>query len=265
MRNITISSLNSYKQTGEKFSCLTAYDASFATLLCEAGVEVILIGDTLGCVFQGHTTTIPVQLNEMIYHTQCVTAGNQNALLIADLPFMTYATPEKTFKSAAKLMQAGAHIVKLEGSLWLADTIQQLSDRGIPVCAHLGITPQSVHKQGGYKVQGKEAHQAEKLLENAIALQKAGAALLVLECIPKTLAEEISKNLTIPTIGIGAGPYCDGQILVLYDMLGLTSGKQPRFVRDFFATTQANSIKAAINEYVKAVKSLEFPAEEHCY
>lgn len=262
MNKINLNYLQDLKQKSERFACLTAYDASFAQIVSEAGVEVILIGDSLANVVQGQETTIPIRLKEMVYHTHCVSRGNRGALLMADLPFMTYATPTQAMKSAAQLMQAGAHVVKLEGGAWLAETVHLLSERGIPVCGHLGLTPQSLHQLGGYRVQGRHPHHAEALLEDAIALQKAGARLIVLECIPTTLAAEITSNLSIPTIGIGAGPECDAQILVLYDLLGLTPGYAPKFAKNFLIEQPIASIPEAIKAYIKAVKEQRFPVAE---
>ncbi|CAN5366566.1 3-methyl-2-oxobutanoate hydroxymethyltransferase [soil metagenome] len=262
MNKINLNYLQDLKQKSERFACLTAYDASFAQILSEVGVEVILIGDSLANVVQGHETTIPIRLKEMVYHTRCVSRGNCGALLIADLPFMTYATPTQALKSAAQLMQAGAHVVKLEGGAWLAETVHLLSERGIPVCGHLGLTPQSLHQLGGYRVQGRHPHHAEALLEDAIALQKAGARLIVLECIPSTLAAEITSNLSIPTIGIGAGPECDGQILVIYDLLGITPGYTPKFAKNFLIDQPIASIQEAVKAYINAVKEQRFPIAE---
>lgn len=254
---ITINSLQQMKQKGNKISMLTAYDASFAGILNQTEIEVLLVGDSLGSVIQGNKTTVPVTLVDMIYHTKAVARANQEKFLITDMPFMSYATTQQTLNNATLLMQAGAMMVKCEGGAWLTDTIKALVDRGIPVCAHLGLTPQAVHKLGGYKYRGKTSHEAENILEDAIQLEKAGAQLLVLECIPNTLAEEITGNLTIPVIGIGAGPYCDGQVLVLYDILGISSGGIPSFSRNFLA--EAASIEEAIQAYVTAVKAGDFP------
>lgn len=262
MKQINLNYFEELKQKSQRFACLTAYDASFAQILSENGVEVILVGDSLANVIQGHHSTIPIHLKEMVYHTRCVNRGNQGALLMADLPFMTYATPAQAFKNAAQLMQAGAHIVKMEGGEWLAETVNLLTERGIPVCGHIGLTPQSVHKLGGYRVQGRHPHHADALLEDAIALQNAGARLIVLECIPSTLAAEITSNLDIPTIGIGAGPNCDGQILVVYDLLGLTPGYAPKFAKNFLVEQPIASIPEAIKAYVSAVKEQRFPLEE---
>ncbi|MET1254511.1 3-methyl-2-oxobutanoate hydroxymethyltransferase [Aliikangiella maris] len=265
MKKQTIGSLLKLKQRNEPITVLTAYDATFAKLVSQQGVEVILVGDSLGMVMQGHTTTVPVNIEEMVYHTQCVSRGNQGALIVSDFSFMSYATPEQTYTNAQRLMQAGANMVKLEGGEWLLDTIRGLTERGIPVCAHLGLTPQSVDILGGYKIQGRDEETAEKIYQDAIALQAAGAKLLVLECIPQLLSEKISKALTIPTIGIGAGKQTDGQVLVLQDMLGMDTSFSPAFVRNFMLDPSVNSIADAIKCYVNEVKQGNFPASEHCF
>jgi 3-methyl-2-oxobutanoate hydroxymethyltransferase len=220
------------------------------------------VGDSLGMVLQGHDSTLPVTVAEMAYHTASVKRGNQGALILADLPFMAYATIEQTLNNSAALMQAGAHMVKLEGAAWLAEPIRQLAERGVPVCAHLGLTPQAVNILGGYKVQGRQEAQARQMRADAIALEQAGAAMLLLECVPSELAAEISQAVKIPVIGIGAGAATDGQVLVLHDMLGLSlSGRMPKFVKNFMAGQ--SSIQHAISAYVKAVKDQSFPAAEH--
>lgn len=262
MHDITLITLQSLKQSGEKIVMLTCYDATFAQAACAAGVEVLLVGDSLGMVLQGHDSTLPVTLADMAYHVACVKRGNQGALILADLPFMAYATTEQTLHSCGALMRAGAHMVKLEGAGWLAEPIRLLAERGIPVCAHLGLTPQAVNLLGGYKVQGRQESQARQMRADAIALEHAGAAMLLLECVPSELATEISQAVKIPVIGIGAGASTDGQVLVLHDMLGLSlSGRSPKFVKDFMAG-QAN-IPAALAAYVRAVKAVTFPAAEH--
>ncbi len=250
------------KQRGEKIACLTAYDASFSALIDTAGCEVILVGDSLGMVIQGNSTTLPVKVDDMIYHTRCVTKTNKRALVIADLPFMTYATPELAAQNAARLIQdGGAQMVKLEGAK--IDVIEFFTTQGICVCGHLGLLPQFIHQLGGYKVQGKLAQAAEKLLADALAVQNAGATLLILECVPADLARQITESLTIPVIGIGAGNGCDGQVLVVYDMLGISTGKRPRFSKDFLSDT--NSIESALKNYVQAVKNGEFPTGQHSF
>lgn len=260
MANITLTTLNKMKASGEKFSVLTAYDATFSHVVSKAGIEAILVGDSLGMVLQGHDSTLPVTMDTMIYHTECVSRGNQGALLIADMPFMSFASPEMTLINAGKLMAAGANVVKLEGGAWLKETVQQLSRNGVPCCIHLGLTPQSVNVFGGYKVQGR-GDAAAQLLADAEQLAEAGAALFVLECVPTSLAKEITKRVNVPVIGIGAGPDTDGQVLVLHDMLGITPGKPARFVKNFLA--EADSIPAAIEAFSHAVKSGTYPAEEH--
>jgi 3-methyl-2-oxobutanoate hydroxymethyltransferase len=250
------------KQRGEKITCLTAYDASFSALIDVAEIDVILVGDSLGMVIQGNSTTLPVKIDDMIYHTRCVTKTCKRALVIADLPFMTYATPEFAAQNAARLIQDGdAQMVKLEGAK--LNVIEFLVTQGISVCGHLGLLPQFIHQLGGYKVQGKLVEAAEKLLVDALAVQNAGATLLVLECVPADLARKISEQLTIPVIGIGAGKFCDGQVLVVYDMLGISTGKRPRFSKNFLADT--NSIESALKNYANAVKTGEFPTEEHSF
>ncbi|HAS22450.1 MAG TPA: 3-methyl-2-oxobutanoate hydroxymethyltransferase, partial [Idiomarina loihiensis] len=223
----------------------------------------ILVGDSLGNVVQGRDSTVPVTVDDMIYHTQCVRRGASNAFVIADMPFMTYSTPEQAYDVAAALMQAGANMVKLEGGHWLVETIEGLKTRGIPVCAHLGLLPQSVNVLGGYKVQGKEQQQAEDTLNQALALEEAGAQLLVLECVPASLGKRITEQVSIPTIGIGAGADTDGQILVMHDMLGMNSDYLPKFAKDFLA--QGGSLADAFRLYSEQVRSGEFPTAEHSY
>lgn len=262
MPDVTLTTLNKLKQSGEKIVCLTAYDATFANLECKAGVEVILIGDSLGMVLQGHDSTLPVTVEDMVYHTRAVKRGNQGALIMADLPFMSYATLEQAVANSAALMQAGAHVVKLEGGGWLADIITTLTRSGIPVCAHLGLTPQTVNVLGGYKVQGREETQAQALLADAKKLEAAGAAMLLLECVPSELGAEVSRSVQVPVIGIGAGSGTDGQVLVVHDLLGLSiSGRLPRFVKNFMAGQP--DIQSAVRAYVEAVKRVEFPSDEH--
>ena len=261
---VTVPELAAMKARNEKIVVLTAYDAIFSRVLDDAGVDVILVGDSLGMVIQGHDTTLPTTLDDMVYHTRCVARGNQRALLLADLPFMSYPTPERAAESAARLIQEGlAQMVKLEGGRGRVDTVRFLTEQSIPVCCHLGLLPQSIHQLGGYLVQGREDRAAQTLLEDALLLQEAGADLMVLECVPATVGEEISKALVIPVIGIGAGPSCDGQVLVLHDLLGLGTGKRPRFVKDFMS--EAVDIPSAVRAYVEAVRNGSFPAEEHCF
>ncbi|WLQ13750.1 3-methyl-2-oxobutanoate hydroxymethyltransferase [Hahella aquimaris] len=261
--SITLSTLLDLKKKSEKFAVMTAYDATFAYEMDQAGVEVILVGDSLGMVLQGHDSTVPVRLEDMVYHTASVKRGARNAFIIADMPFMSYGTPEQAMAGAKQLMQAGAHMVKLEGGAWLCDAIAHLSRQGVPVCAHLGLTPQSVNKFGGYKVQGKEASQAQLMLEDAKALEQAGADILLLECVPTKLAKQLTEEVCAPVVGIGAGPYTDGQVLVMHDLLGVGAGKKPKFVKNFLAGS--DSIQVAFKGYVEAVKSGAFPAEEHSF
>lgn len=260
---VTVTSLQALRNAGEKIAMLTCYDASFAALMDRCGVEALLVGDSLGMVCQGHSSTLPVTLADIVYHTASVARGNQTAFLIADMPFGSYATPESTFDNAVKLMQAGAQMVKIEGGAWLAGTIRFLTERAVPVCAHLGLTPQSVHQLGGYKVQAKTAEAAEQLKADAQTLQAAGASLLVLEAIPSALGKEVTDQLSIPTIGIGAGPDCSGQVLVMHDMLGTFPGRKARFVKNFM--DGQTSIENAVRAYIAAVKDRSFPAEEHCF
>ena len=262
MGNITISNLQALKEKGEKFTCITAYDATFSRLISEAGAETMLVGDSLGMVLQGHDSTVPVTLDDMAYHTECVARGNTGALIMADMPFMAYATPELALSAATALMQAGAHMVKMEGGTWLSDSINMLVERGIPVCAHLGLTPQSVNVFGGFRVQGRTPKGAKSILADAVEIQDAGASLLVLECIPTELATDISEKLSIPVIGIGAGPGTDAQVLVMHDMLGL-GDHHPRFVQNFMAG--ADSVQGALKAFVDAVKAGDYPRPEHGY
>lgn len=260
---VTAPSLLLMRNAGEKIAMLTCYDASFATLMDRCGVDVLLVGDSLGMVSQGHTSTLPVSLADMAYHTASVARGNQNAFLVADMPFGSYATPETAFANAVQLIQAGAQMVKLEGGAWLENTVRFLTERAIPVFAHLGLTPQSVHQFGGYKVQGKTDAAAEQLKHDALVLQAAGASLLLLEAIPASLGKEVTELISIPTIGIGAGPDCSGQVLVMHDMLGVFPGRKARFVKDFMEG-QPN-IEAAVRSYIAAVKDKTFPSAEHCF
>lgn len=262
---VTVPRLRQMKAQGQRIVALTAYDAAFAATLDAQGVDAVLVGDSLGMVVQGRSSTVPVSVADIAYHSACVARGLQRALLIADLPFLSYATPERALDAAATLLQqGGAEMVKLEGAGPMLDTIRVLSERDVPVCAHLGLTPQSVLKLGGFKVQGRDDAVAERLRRDALAVQQAGADLLVLECVPRALAAQITRALEIPTIGIGAGADCDGQILVLHDLLGIDTGhRRPRFVKDFLA--DGGSIAAAIAAYVAAVRSGAFPSLEHGY
>ena len=264
MMRKTQTTLQTMRDKGEKIAVLTCYDASFAALLEAQGVEVLLVGDSLGMVLQGHESTLPVSLDDMIYHTECVARGATQAFIVADMPFGTsQVSPQETFANAARLMAAGAQMVKLEGGAAMLETVQFLTSRGIPVCGHVGLTPQSVHQLGGYKVQGKDEAAAQQLLIDTLALQQAGAGMLVLEAIPASLGSEITARLTIPTIGIGAGAGCSGQVLVVYDMLGIYPGKKARFVKDYM--TGASSIAHAVANYVAEVKSGAFPTAEHSF
>jgi len=262
-KKVTLSTLAELRARAEKIAMLTCYDASFAAIMDQSGVDTLLVGDSLGMVVQGHGTTLPVTLTDICYHTACVARGNRAPLLISDMPFGCYATPDRALENAALLMRAGAEMVKLEGGQWLAPTVRMLVERGIPVCEHLGLTPQAVHQLGGFRVQGKTEAAADQLLADAIALQESGASLLVLEAIPGALAERVTNALLIPTIGIGAGPACSGQVLVMHDMLGVFPGHRPKFVKNFMENQ--NDIGAAISAYVRAVKDQSFPAPEHCF
>lgn len=260
---ISISTLAAMRGSGEKITCLTAYDASFAALFDQTGVDVLLVGDSLGNVVQGHTTTLPVTLEDMAYHTKCVARNVKKSLIVSDLPFASYSEPSEALFNAAQLMQAGAMMVKLEGGEWLAPIIQHLVCQGIPVCAHLGLTPQSVHTLGGFKVQGKLEEDANRIIKDAKILETAGAQLLVLEAIPTSLGKRITEALRIPTIGIGAGPDCSGQVLVMHDALGAFPGRKPKFVKNFLEGS--DSIQGAIKLFIQEVKSGAFPAPEHCF
>lgn len=263
MSRITVSQLQQLKQNHEKFSCITAYDASFASLFDELGMHLLLIGDSLGMVLQGHNDTLAVTIDDIAYHTRCVARGSERAMIVADMPFMSYATPEQSYQNAAKLMQAGAQMVKLEGGAWLSSTIKGLVERGVPVCGHLGLTPQSVHLFGGYKVQGRGEQQAQQMIEHAQALEAAGIQLLVVECIPTQLAQQITEALSIPVIGIGAGNVTDGQILVMHDAFGISKGHIPKFSKNFLAET--GDIRSAISLYLNQVASGEFPGEAQSF
>lgn len=262
---VTLPELARMKRAGEKIAMLTCYDASFAALEDRCGVDVMLVGDSLGNVIQGKTSTLPVTMEHMVYHTECVGHMARRAMVIADMPFGAYhESKEQAIRNAGRLLAAGAEMVKLEGGEVMAETVHFLVERGVPVCAHIGLLPQSVHALGGYHVQGRDEASAARMLNDAIALEQAGAALLVLEMVPSQLAAKITCTLrACATIGIGAGPDCDGQVLVLYDMLGLYPGKKGRFVKDFML--EAQSIEGAVKAYVAAVKEGRYPAPEHCY
>lgn len=261
---LTIPSVLAMKARGEKIATLTAYDAGFAAAFDEAGIDVILVGDSLGMVVQGHNSTLPVTLDHMVYHAACVARGLRRAVLLVDLPFMAYASVEQALFNAARLVrEGGAQMVKLEGGRKRVEIIRALVEQDIPVCGHLGLLPQAVHRLGGYLAQGRDERSAQTILEDALLLQDAGASMLVLECVPAPLAAEITAALSIPTIGIGAGPACDGQVLVCYDMLGITPGKRPRFSKDFLAG--AGDIRTAVRNYIADVRAGRFPGPEHCF
>lgn len=261
--SVNVNTLKKMKQSGDKITWLTAYDYSFASLVDQAGVDAILVGDSLGMVIQGHETPIPVTIEDSIYHTQCVARGTKNAMIVGDLPFGSYQlSKEQAYENAVHLMQAGAHVIKLEGGELQAETIQFLSERGIAVCAHIGLTPQSVHKLGGFKVQGR-GDGAGQLLDDALGVEQAGAFAVVLEAMPQSLAKTITEKISIPTIGIGAGADCDGQVLVLQDMIGIYPKKSPKFCKNFMHGS--DSIAMAVERYVSEVKSGAFPAKEHCF
>ena len=266
VKPISLTTLFEMKTRGEKIAMLTCYDASFSALLDTQHVDCILVGDSLGNVIQGQRTTIPVQMSDMVYHTKAVLRGlytrpTSRAWVVADMPFGSYGSTEDALHNAVKLMQAGAHMVKLEGGAWLADTVRSLVNNGIPVCAHMGLTPQSVYQLGGFKVQAKTEAAAEQLLKEALMLQEAGASMLVLEAVPMHVGKHVTESVRMVTIGIGAGKDTDGQVLVLYDMLDVFPGKKAKFVKNFMAGK--NSIAEAVAEYVAQVKSGEFPAPEH--
>lgn len=259
----TVPKLQAMRVSKEKIAALTCYDASFAALMESAGIDAMIVGDSLGNVLQGYDTTICVTLENIAYHTTCVARGNTTPLIIADIPFGHLGSREQAYAAAVTLMQAGAHAVKIEGGEWLEDTIRFLVQRSIPVCAHIGLTPQSVHAFGGFKVQGRSDASAERLWNDALAVQRAGAQIVVIEAVPATLAETITQELHIPTIGIGAGAACSGQVLVMHDMLGIFTGNRPRFVRNFMCG--GVTIRDAVVAYINAVKDGSFPAEEHCF
>lgn len=262
---VTLFELGKMRAEGRKIAMLTCYDASFAALLERCGVDVLLVGDSLGNVLQGQKSTLPVTLEHMAYHTECVVRGSSRPFVVTDMPFGSYQeSPEQAMRNAARLMAAGAEMVKLEGGAFMADTVRFLVERGVPVCAHIGLTPQSVHQLGGYRVQGRSEEGAARLKADALALEQAGAALMVMEMVPAAVAKDITDSLTtMATIGIGAGADCSGQVLVLHDMIGVYPGKKARFVKNFMAG--ADSIDAAVAAYVAAVKDGSFPAPEHCY
>lgn len=261
---VNVGTLVKMKAEGEKIACITAYDASFATLVDDAGIDVVLVGDSLGMVIQGHDTTVPVTLDDIVYHCRAVAKGLYRPFLMADMPFMTYASREQALDNAVRLMQeGGAKMVKLEGGASQIEIVEFLASHDIAVCAHLGLKPQSVHKVGGFRVQGREEDAAERMLRDAQALEGAGADIVLLECIPAALGAHITTQLHVPVIGIGAGPDTDGQILVLYDVLDITSGRKPKFSKNFLAGR--DSALEAVKAYAQAVKTKEYPAAEHCF
>ncbi len=263
-RPITLTRLAGMKAEGSKIACLTAYDASFASAVDQAGTDLVLVGDSLGMVIQGHQTTVPVSVDDIIYHCRAVARGLRRALLVADMPFMSYSTPEKALVNAGRMMaEGGAAMVKLEGGAIQVEIVRYLSERGIPVCAHIGLTPQFVHKLGGFKVQGKEEAAARQMQEDAQSLQEAGADIVLLECVPSDLGTAITRQLKVPVIGIGAGPETDGQILVLYDILNVTAGRKPRFAKNYLA--DGRDIAGALTAYVEEVRQGSYPAPEHCF
>jgi len=265
MKSISIPALKQRKAEHQKFAVLTAYDATFAEVAADAGVEVLLVGDSLGMVLQGKDSTLPVSIDEMAYHTEMVARGNARAqtpaLVMTDLPFMSYGTLEQGLESARKVMQAGAQLVKIEGDEWLIPLIESLSQQGVPVCAHLGLTPQAVNKLGGYKVQGRDEAKADAMVQHALRLEAAGADLILLECVPSELGKRITDAVQVPVIGIGAGADTDAQVLVVYDMLGMNTGYVPKFVKNFM--TDGRTIAQAIQAYAEQVKQGEFPGNEH--
>ena len=262
MKPVTVATLLQKKLNQEKFSVIAAYDAIFARAINQAGIDVILVGDSLGMVLQGYDSTVPVTIEDMQYHTRCVSSGNTQSLIIADMPFMTYSNTDDAVIAARSLMQAGAHMIKMEGGQYLNNTISTLVAGGIPVCAHIGLTPQTVNTLGGYKVQGRGETQAQHLIDDAIALEKAGAQIILMECVPADVARRVDEATNVPTIGIGAGKDTTGQVLVLHDMLGLNS--QPaKFVKNFML--DADTIQAALSNYHQAVINREFPTEAHCF
>jgi len=261
---VNISTLHKMKAEGEPIACLTAYDASFAVLVDHAGTDLVLVGDSLGMVIQGHDTTVPVTVDDIVYHSRMVARGLQRPFLVADMPFMSYTKPGQALDNAVRLMQeGGAMMVKLEGGDDQVDIVEHLARHDIPVCAHLGLKPQSVHKIGGFKVQGRDPDKAREMLESAKRLQDSGADIVLLECVPNEVAKAVTEALDVPVIGIGAGPFVDGQILVLYDILDITQGRTPRFVKNF--QQGKDSPLAALQAYVRAVKEKTYPEPEHCF
>jgi len=261
---VNVSTLRRMRDEGEPIACLTAYDASFAQLVDKAGTDLVLVGDSLGMVIHGHDTTVPVTVDDIVYHTRAVRRGLRRAFVVADMPFMSYTSPDQALDNAVRLMQeGGAMMVKLEGGSGQIDVVRHLTNHDIPVCAHIGLKPQSVHKIGGFKVQGRDSDQAKQMVADAIALQGAGADIILLECVPNEVGVAVREAVSVPVIGIGAGPGVDGQILVLYDALGITQGKLPRFVENFLQ--DGGSVLDGCAKYVAAVKNRSYPAPEHCF
>ncbi len=263
-RKVTITTLQKMKRDGERFAMMTAYDYCQSVTANKAGVEVMLVGDSLGMVIQGHDSSLPVTVEDIAYHVRCVRRGNSRGMIMADMPFMSYFNEVTTLENAAVLMREGAHMVKLEGAAWLGKSTKLLARHGIPVCAHMGLTPQSVNHLGGYRVQGRDPEQAEKIIAEAKQLQDHGACVILLECVPTELGKAVTDALDIPVIGIGAGPHTDGQVLVWHDLLGLYPGKPAKFVKNFLEGNP-RGILGAVSDYVQAVKDGSFPAPEHCY
>ncbi|MAA99265.1 MAG: 3-methyl-2-oxobutanoate hydroxymethyltransferase [Stappia sp.] len=268
MLQVTVSKLRALKEKGERFAMLTAYDATFATLIADAGIATILVGDSLGMTVQGHGATVAVTMEDMVYHTRCVARGvsrsdAERPLIVADMPLGSAYTVEDAARNAARLVRAGANVVKLEGGLWLAPVVRFLTERGLPVCCHMGLTPQTADMLGGFRLQGRGEEDAARIREEARVLEEAGARLLLLECVPNALGKDVSEGSSVPVIGIGAGPSTDAQVLVLHDMLGLTPGRKARFVKDFLA--DAGTVQAALAAFGKAVAEGTYPAAEHCY
>jgi 3-methyl-2-oxobutanoate hydroxymethyltransferase len=261
---VNVATLRKMKEEGEPIACLTAYDASYAVLVDAAGIDLVLVGDSLGMVIQGYDTTVPVTVDDVVYHTRAVARGLRRAFLVADMPFMSYANPDQALENCVRMMQeGGAMMIKLEGGEGQIEIVEHLARHDIPVCAHLGLKPQSVHKIGGFRVQGRDADKAKEMTNAARKLQDAGADIVLLECVPNELGKTIRNSLEVPVIGIGAGPHVDGQILVLYDILDITQGRTPRFVRNF--QQEHTSPLAAIEAYAAAVKDRSYPAPEHCF
>lgn len=263
---VTLNTLTALKSKNERFACVTAYDAAFAGIASAVGIEVLLVGDSLGMVIQGHDSTLPVTMEDVLYHLDAVKRGNVGSLVMGDMPFMSYYSEGLTLRNAAQLMRAGAHVVKLEGGRWIAESTRLLAERGIPVCAHMGLTPQSINRLGGFRVQGRNPEQAQTILDEAVYLEEAGASLVLLEAIPQELAARITQRLRIPVIGIGAGKQVDGQIMVMHDLLGITPSdiKVPKFVKNFLADSE-DGIEGAFKAYLRAVKDGSFPGPEHSY